>query len=206
MQIVPTSLVRVSRYYMVSAIGYLILTLLIGILRALSSVPDPRVHWEPALLGWISFPIFGAYYQFFPTLQGRDLKWESATLPQFALVNLGLIGALVFAWIGYQDGIVISPLLYGLGVLLFALVILANIKWSSMNLTLVYYSTSLAYFVVAVALFVAQALGASLPWVSRPFVLHVVALGWVIVAICGAEFSLVPMLQLKELRRPAPPR
>src|SRR3990170_6286861 len=114
MQIVPTSLVRISRYYMVTAIGYLILTLLIGILRALSSVPDPRVHLEPALLGWISFPIMGAYYQFFPTLQGQDLKWERATLPQFALVNLGLVGTLVTAWTGSETGVAVSTAVYGL--------------------------------------------------------------------------------------------
>ncbi|TAK34213.1 MAG: hypothetical protein EPO21_10410 [Chloroflexota bacterium] len=202
MQIVPTSLVRISRYYMVTAIGYLILTLLIGVLRALSSIPDPRVHWEPALLGWVSFPIFGAYYQFFPTLQGRDLKWERATLPQFALVNVGLLGMFATAWIGSQSGLALTTAIYGLGVILFALVIVANIQRSKLSLTLTYYTTSLAYFVVAVVLFAAQTLGASLPWVSRPFIFHAIALGWVILAIVGAELSLVPMLQLKELRHP----
>ena len=202
MQIVPTSLVRISRYYMVTAIGYLILTLLIGILRALSSVPDPRVHWEPALLGWISFPIMGAHYQFFPTLQGQDLKWERATLPQFALVNLGLLGMLATAWVGNQSGHALATVIYGLGVLLFALVILVNIQWSKLSLTLAYYTTSLTYFVFAIVLFAAQTLGASLPWVTRPFMFHAIALGWVIVAIVGAQFSLVPMLQLKELRHP----
>ena len=32
MQIVPTSLVRISRYYMLTAVGYLLITLAIGVL------------------------------------------------------------------------------------------------------------------------------------------------------------------------------
>src|SRR3972149_6314124 len=92
MPLVPTTLVRITRYYTLAATAYFLLTLAVGLWRVVGVLPDPRMHWLLAIFGWISFPIMGAYYQFFPTLQGRDLQHERLTMPQFALANLGVLG------------------------------------------------------------------------------------------------------------------
>ncbi|MCL5960692.1 MAG: cbb3-type cytochrome c oxidase subunit I [Chloroflexi bacterium] len=203
MEIVPTTLVRISRYYMVAAIAYLLLTLAIGVYRVLVPVSNDLVHWAPAVLGWVSFPIMGAYYQFFPTLQGRDLRWDSLTIPQFVLMNLGVLGLMGAALAGNAASLSISAAIYTVGALLFAaIIILANVDFTKIGLTLRFYLASLAYFVVAILLFFAQTVGIAPSWADRPLMLHVLVFGWAIVAIMGAEYSMVPMLQLKKLRHP----
>lgn len=203
MQIVPTSLVRISRYYMITAVGYLLLTLAIGVVRALTPIPDSLIHWAPAVLGWVTFPIMGAFYQFFPTLQGRDLRWENLTLPQFALMNVGVLGLMGAAWMGNGLALSIGAAIYTAGALLFAaIILLANLDLSKVVLTLRFYVAALAYFVVAVMLFFAKTIGVAPPWATNSLVLHVIAFGWAITAIMGAEYSMVPMLQLKDLQHP----
>ncbi|MCL5960850.1 MAG: hypothetical protein M1358_16375 [Chloroflexi bacterium] len=203
MQIVPTSLVRISRYYMVAAVAYLLITLGIGVLRALTPIPDPLFHWAPAVLGWVSFPIMGAYYQFFPTLQGRDLHWEKLTVPQFVLMNMGVLGLMAATWAGNSTALMVSSAIYTTGALLFAaIMILGNVDIHKVVLTLRFYIASLTYFVAAIVLFFINSIGIGAAWASRPLLLHVLAFGWAVVAIMGAEFSMVPMLQLKELRHP----
>lgn len=202
MQIVPTNLVRISRYYMLTAVGYLLITLAIGVLRVLVPLPDGRVHWVPAILSWVSFPIMGAYYQFFPTLQGRDLHYEKLALPQYALVNLGVLGMLAAAWLGDPTAFSLSLTVYALGALLFVAVILGNVALSQFNLTLRFFLTSLGYFAIAIILLMLQGRGVGPQWITRPLLLHLFVFGWATLAIMGAEYSLVPMLQLKELRHP----
>ena len=203
MEIVPTNLVRISRYYMVAAIGYLLLTLAIGVGRAIVPIPSDLVHWAPAILGWVTFPIMGAFYQFFPTLQGRDLRWDSLTIPQFVLVNVGVLGLMAGAWSGNQEAVTISAAIYTAGALLFAgIIALANVDLSKVSLTLRFYLASLTYFVVAIVLFFLQTIGAGPSWATRPLILHILVFGWAVVTIMGAEYSMVPMLQLKELRHP----
>jgi len=203
MQIVPTSLVRISRYYMLTAVGYLLITLAIGVLRVLAPLPDDRIHWVPAILSWVSFPIMGAYYQFFPTLQGRDLRFEKLTLPQYALVNLGVLGMLAAAALGNAAAFALAMTVYAAGALLFVALILGNVGLSRLNLTLRFYLASLGYFAVAVVLLLLREWGLGPGWVTRPLLLHLFVFGWAILAIMGAEYSMVPMLQLKELRHPA---
>lgn len=203
MQIVPTSLVRISRYYMIAAIVYLLLTLGIGVARTVTTLPTPMLHWAPAVLGWVMFPIMGAFYQFFPTLQGRDLHWESLTIPQFVLVNIGVLGLIGAAWTANGDALVVSAVIYSAGALLFAAIIgLGNVDLSKINLTLRFYLASLVYFVAAIVLLLLSVLIGGPAWVTRPLVLHLLVFGSAIITIMGAEYSMVPMLQLKELRHP----
>lgn len=202
MQIVPTKLIRISRYYMIAAIIYLLVTMTLGVCRVIEPFPNPMLHWAPAVLGWISFALMGAYYQFFPTLQGQDLRFENASLPQFALANAGLIGIIVSAWSGSETGLRISTVIYVVASLMFATIILGNTNLRRLNLTLRFYLASLTYFIAAIALLFLQAIGTGPAWASRPFLLHLFAFGWAVIAIMGAEYSMVPMLQLKDLRYP----
>ena len=203
MQIVPTSLVRITRYYMIAAVFYLLITLATGIIRALTPLPSPLVHWAPSVLAWVSFPIMGAYYQFFPTLQGRDLRWERLTLPQFVLANVGVLGLIGAALLGNQPSLVVGSTIFTAAALLFAaIIVFANLDTTKITLTLRFYLASLAYFVIAVILFFLKSLGISPIWASTAFLLHLFATGWAILAIMGAEYAMVPMLQLKELRYP----
>ncbi|MBI4321514.1 MAG: hypothetical protein HY675_23725 [Chloroflexi bacterium] len=203
MQIVPTSLVRISRYYMITAIAYLLLTLAVGVTRSLLPIPSDRLHWAPALLGWVTFPIMGSYYQFFPTLQGRELRWEHLTIPQFLMMNVGVLGLMAASVAGNGTALAIGSAIYTAGALLFAVIIvLANLDVTKIVLTLRFFLASLSYFVVAVLLLFANGLGLGPAWAVRPVALHLLAFGWAVVAIMGAEYSLVPMLQLKDLRHP----
>ncbi|MBI2955446.1 MAG: hypothetical protein HYY30_14120 [Chloroflexi bacterium] len=203
MQIVPTSLVRITRYYMIAAIAYLLITLAIGVLRTIVPIPSSLVHWAPAVLGWVSFPIMGAYYQFFPTLQGRDLRWENLTIPQFILVNVGLLGLMAAGWTGNGLALTLSAIIYAGGALLFAAIIaLANLDLTKVVLTLRFYLASLTYFVAAIFLLFANVLQVGPSWATQTLALHVLAFGWTVMAIIGAEYSMIPMLQLKELRHP----
>src|SRR3989304_7588354 len=97
MPLVPTTLVRITRFYLLTAIGYLVLTLALAVASAGSgSLPaiNPNLFWYAGVLGWVALPVMGAFYQFFPTLQGQDLRMERWTFPQYGLVNLGLLGML----------------------------------------------------------------------------------------------------------------
>ncbi|MDO8674298.1 MAG: hypothetical protein Q7O66_23055 [Dehalococcoidia bacterium] len=199
---VPTKLIRISRYYMVTALFYLFITLAMGLLRAIVTIPDPLVHWAPAVLGWVSFPIMGAYYQFFPTLQGKDLRFENLALPQYMVANLGLIVIFLASAIGFQLGLVIGFGIYAVAVLMFAAIILGNTDWSMLSLTLRFFLASLTYFVGAVALLFLRSMGIGPMWADRPFVLHIIVFGWATLAVMGAEYIMVPMLQLKALRHP----
>lgn len=202
MQIVPTKLIRISRYYQLTAIAYLLLTLATGMTRALGTIPNPLEHWAPAVLGWVSFPIMGAYYQFFPTLQGKDLRFENLTLPQYLLANLGLIGMIVAGGTGSQTGLAVGTIIYVAAALIFVGIIVANTDVARLNLTLTFYLASLTYFVGAMVLLFLQAIGMRPMWADRTFIIHILALGWATLAVMGAQYIMVPMLQLKELRHP----
>lgn len=202
MQIVPTSLVRISRVYMLTAVFYLLVTLVIGILRVVTPFPDERVHWMPAILAWVSFPIMGAYYQFFPTLQGRDLRLGSLTLPQYGLVNVGVLGVIVAGFLGNSLGFTLALSTYGAGALLFVAVILSNVTVSRCNLSLRFFLASLSYYTIAIVFLLLGQWGLGPSWATRPLLLHLFGLGWAALAIMGAEYSMVPMLQLKELHHP----
>jgi len=77
MPIVPTALVRITRFYLLTALGYLVLTIFIALLNAAGPgiLPpiNPDMFWYAAVLGWVSLPVMGAFYQFFPTLQPRTV-------------------------------------------------------------------------------------------------------------------------------------
>jgi hypothetical protein len=204
MPIVPTALVRITRYYLLTGALYLVLTLALGIAAALAEdgyLPtiETSLLWYAGLLGWVSFPVMGAFYQFFPTLQGRDLGMERWSFVQYGLVNLGLLGMLGSLWLGLGPLLGLFTLVYTLGALLLVLILVGgNLDPARVTLTLGFYVAALFYFLAGLALLSLLNLGFT-PFGGRALVSHLVLVGWAVMAIFGAQYIMVPMLQLKTL-------
>lgn len=201
MPIVPTTLVRITRFYLLTALGYLVLTLLLALVTAGAGVLptiNSNLFWYAGVLGWISLPVMGAFYQFFPTLQGQDLHVERWSFPQYGLINIGLLGMLGSLLVNSTAGLGIFTAVYAAGAFLLAFILLAgNLTPSKMTLTLRFYVTSVVYFVAGVTILTLNNLG--LAALGRPVVSHLVLIGWAVMAIYGAQYIMVPMLQLKTL-------
>lgn len=202
MPLVPTTLVRITRFYLLTALVYLIATLGLAVAQAAGGhfLPpiDSNLFWYAGVLGWVSLPVMGAFYQFFPTLQGRDLRMERWTFPQYGLVNLGLVGMLASLFAGSQAGLGIFTAVYGLGAFLLAVILLgSNLNPSKITLTLRFFITAIVYFLAGTTILALNNLGITA--LGRPVVSHLVLIGWAIMAIYGAQYIMVPMLQLKNL-------
>lgn len=202
MPIVPSTLVRITRFYLLTGLAYLILTLLLAVAAALGTGGLPPVNselfWYAGVLGWVSLPVMGAFYQFFPTLQGQDLHMERWSFPQYLITNLGLIGMLVSLLAGYNSTLGLFTAVYALGAYLLALILLGrNLTLSKMTLTLRFFATALVFFVAGITILTLNNLGIST--LGRPVVSHLVLIGWAVMGIFGAQYIMVPMLQLKTL-------
>ncbi len=202
MPIVPTALVRITRFYLLTALGYLLLTILIALVSVAGTgifpTVNPDLFWYAAVLGWVSLPVMGAFYQFFPTLQGQDLHMERWTFVQYGFVNLGLLGMLGSLLVNNSAALGIFTTVYALGAFLLGFILLAgNLTPSKMTLTLRFYVTAVIYFLAGVTILTLNTLG--LAALGRPVVSHLVLIGWAVMAIYGAQYIMVPMLQLKTL-------
>lgn len=202
MPLVPSTLVRITRFYLLTALGYLVLTLAVSIISATGSrfLPpfDSSVFWYAGVLGWISLPVMGAFYQFFPTLQGQDLRMARWTFPQYGLINLGLLGMLGSILLDSKPGLGVFTAVYAMGAFLLAFILLGlNLTPSKVTLTLRFYIAAVVYFLAGVTILTLVNLG--LAPLGRPLVSHLVLIGWAVMAIFGAQYIMVPMLQLKNL-------
>jgi len=199
---VPTTLVRITRFYLLTALGYLTLTLAVALVSAAgpSFLPpiDSSLFWYVGVLGWVVLPIMGAFYQFFPTLQGQDLHMERWTFPQYGLINLGLLGMLGSILLGNKPGLGVFTAVYAVGAFLLAFILLGqNLTRSKVTLTLRFFMAALVYLLAGVTILTLINLG--LTPIGRPVVSHLVLIGWAVMAIFGAQYIMVPMLQLKNL-------
>ncbi len=202
MPIVPSTLVRITRYYLLTGLAYLVLTLLLAIVSAGGmvglSTAAPSLFWYAAVLGWVSLPVMGAFYQFFPTLQGQDLRMKGWALPQYGITNLGLLGMLGSVLAGNATALGVFTAIYALGTFLLAVVLLAgNLTLSKVTLTLRFFITAVAFFLSGVTILTLNNLGLTV--LGRPVVSHLVLIGWGVMAIFGAQYIMAPMLQLKTL-------
>src|SRR3989304_4419235 len=79
MPLVPTTLVRITRFYLLTAIGYLVLTLALAVASAGSgSLPaiNPNLFWYVGVLGWVALPVILLAF----ILLGRNLTLSKVTL------------------------------------------------------------------------------------------------------------------------------
>ncbi|MDP2663109.1 MAG: hypothetical protein Q8R28_20525 [Dehalococcoidia bacterium] len=202
MPMVPSTLVRITRYYLLTGLVYLVVTLLLAVASAAGmvgvSTAAPSLFWYAAVLGWVSLPIMGAFYQFFPTLQGQDLHMKGWTLPQYGVTNLGLLGMLGSVLAGNATALGVFTTIYALGAFLLAVILLAgNLTLSKVTLTLRFHITAVIFFLSGVTILALNNLG--LASLGRPVVSHLVLIGWGVMAIFGSQYIMVPMLQLKTL-------
>lgn len=203
MPIVPTTLVRITRVYLLTALAYLVLTLALSILAAAggtSLLPalDANLFWYIGVLGWVSLPVMGAFYQFFPTLQGEDLHAEKLTFLQYGLINLGLIGILGSLLIGNRNGLGLFTTIYALGAFLLAFILLGrNTIPSKVTLSIRFFMAAVVYLLAGVTILTLNNLG--LASLGRQVVSHLLLIGWAVMAVFGAQYIMLPMLQLKTL-------
>jgi hypothetical protein len=113
---------RLTRWYLRSALGYLTLTLLLGLWLAAGSVFDlpfgpGRLHdlyLQLFMLGWISQLIFGIANWMFPTFsraaprRNPSLGWLT-----FILLNAGLLLRMIMELVSVVTGVPASALLRG---------------------------------------------------------------------------------------------
>ncbi|MDO9098657.1 MAG: cbb3-type cytochrome c oxidase subunit I [Candidatus Methanoperedens sp.] len=82
---------KLSNLFIKTSLVYLAISTVIGVLI----IPGPGfsfMHSHFALIGWVSFLLFGICYEVIPRFTGKPLFSEKLGILQFWLGNIGLIG------------------------------------------------------------------------------------------------------------------
>ncbi len=82
---------RLSTLFIRTSFVYLAISAVLGVL-IIFGPGYSYMHSHMALLGWVSFFLFGAGYEIIPRFSGKPLFSEKLGLAQFWLGNIGLIG------------------------------------------------------------------------------------------------------------------
>jgi cytochrome c oxidase cbb3-type subunit 1 len=124
----PKLFIKASIYYLIAGAT---IGVLMGTRLAVSS--ELRfVHIHANLLGFISMMIFGVAYHILPRFNARPLKYPNWVPVHFYLMNIGLVGLLIFYMAGGYWGSGIKSILLGffsiatgISILMFAINILS---------------------------------------------------------------------------------
>ncbi len=121
---------KYPKLFILASIGYLLLGVLMGLHIGMAA-DKPYIfrfiHVHLNLLGFMSMFIYGVAYHILPRFNASPLKHPGTVAVHFYLVNIGLIGIVVFASLDGlggegipQAGFIASSLLEAAGIFLFA--------------------------------------------------------------------------------------
>lgn len=82
---------KLANLFIKTSLVYLAISAILGVLI----IPGPGysfMHSHFALIGWVSFLLFGICYEVIPRFSGKPLFSEKLGVLQFWLGNIGLIG------------------------------------------------------------------------------------------------------------------
>lgn len=82
---------KLANLFIKTSLVYLAISAILGVLI----IPGPGfsfMHSHFALVGWVSFLLFGVCYEVIPRFSGKPLFSEKLGVLQFWLGNIGLIG------------------------------------------------------------------------------------------------------------------
>ena len=82
---------RLSNLFIRASLIYLAVSAILGVLITFGPGYS-FMHSHLALIGWLSFFVFGAAYEIIPRFAGRPVYSETLGIIQFWLGNIGLIG------------------------------------------------------------------------------------------------------------------
>ncbi len=85
---------RIANVFIKTALIYLAISTILGVLI----IPGPGfsfMHSHFALIGWVSYMIFGICYEIIPRFTGKPLFSEKLGIIQFWLGNIGLLGLFI---------------------------------------------------------------------------------------------------------------
>lgn len=82
---------RLARLFIKTSLGYLALSAILGVLITFGPGYS-FMHSHFALIGWVSFMIFGLAYESIPRFTSRALFNKNLGIIHFWLANIGLIG------------------------------------------------------------------------------------------------------------------
>ena len=159
-------------------------------------------------LGWITFSILGALYQFLPVALERAVASTRAAWATFALHLPGLAGFATWMWTGWDALLLPSAFAMGTGLLVFVVNLFTTLARSRVR-DVTWWALILAgtYLAATVAMGVTLALnlrydllgGSRVPVMAAH--LHLALAGWVMLVLVGVGNRLLPMFLLS---RPAP--
>lgn len=82
---------RLARFFIKASLVYLAISAILGVLITIGPGYS-FMHSHFALLGWVSFLLFGLSYESIPRFTGKPLFSEKLGFIQFWLGNIGLMG------------------------------------------------------------------------------------------------------------------
>jgi len=82
---------KLTNLFIKSSLIYLGISAILGVLITFGPGYS-FMHSHLALLGWVSFLLFGLCYEIIPRFSGKPIYSENLGLVQFWLANIGLIG------------------------------------------------------------------------------------------------------------------
>ena len=82
---------KLSRLFIKTSLVYLVLSTILGVLITIGPGYS-FMHSHFALIGWVSFMLFGLAYESIPRYTSRALYSKKLGIIQFWLANIGLIG------------------------------------------------------------------------------------------------------------------
>ncbi len=82
---------KLSNLFIKAGLVYLAVSTILGVLITLGPGYS-LMHSHLALIGWVSFLLFGLAYMIIPQYSGKPLFSEKLGIIQFWLANIGLIG------------------------------------------------------------------------------------------------------------------
>lgn len=124
-----------TKYFVLSAVAYLVLGGLLGIAMAIGRITRPwggfeyyliASHTHLMLLGWVSMTIFGVAYRMFPAVLVKKLYSMRLAWAHYWVSQIALVGMAVFFFLErlqenrWAAPLALSGLLQFAGVLMFA--------------------------------------------------------------------------------------
>ena len=121
---------RFPKLFLLAAVGYLLAGVLLGVYQGIGA-NDPAltrfIHVHLNLLGFMAMFIYGVAYHILPRFNAKPISNPTLIPVHFYLVNVGLIGMLMFAMFDglYGEGVahygfIASSIIESLGIFIFA--------------------------------------------------------------------------------------
>ena len=174
---------------------YFFIASLLGMLSMLGVFSRKALHVHLALIGFVSFIIFGALYHMFPMLSLRKLYNEKLANAHFYLSNLGIV-ALAFSFLTGKF-FEISAVLMLSAFYLFAYIMLRTLfqqklKFAELDVSVKFFIFSIFFMVIATTIGAYIASFLKYSFLSLHY--HIALIGFVTLTIFGGMYHVIPML------------